>query len=213
MYRTILKNIGLGFLSFWFGSWCLPLLFQYSQMVFTHKLCHLRSKAMFQAKYWRYTSKLKPYKNRIQPLSKAFKRLIPCAWKMPVLIFISLSVPITATCQSDMLTTQELSNYYSLIGLINTDLKDYDLVMQKSALQAQQIKGLQAINRKQQSISVRKDYTLEKYSSTIIQLQSQYSTLQSKFTTTTKQRNLARLENWLWRGSAAILIAKSLKLF
>jgi hypothetical protein len=115
-------------------------------------------------------------------------------------------------CQKDTLTTQELSNYYKLIGLINTDLKDYDLVKEKSALQEQQIKGLQAISHKQQAISVRKEFQLDRYANQIIQLQTKTTTLQSQLSTTQKKLKWATVENWLWRGGAVILALKTLKL-
>lgn len=212
MLRNIVRNIGLSLLSYCLGLPSLLGVFQYSQMLLKNKLCQLRSLMKFQTKYWNYTDKLKPCRSKTRHWSKGFKRLIPYGRRMPVLLLISLSVPITATCQSDTLTTQELSNYYSLIGLINTDLKDYDLVKQKSALQTQQIKGLQAISRKQQAISVRKEFQLDRYANQIIQLQSKTTTLQSQLHTTTKKLKWAKVENWVWRGGAAILIIKTLKL-
>ena len=213
MLRNTLKNIGWSLLSYWLGSPSLLGVFQYSQIVLLNYLYRLPNKATFQPKYYSYIGKLKPCKNRLQRLKAKSKSLIRLGWKMPVLLLISQFVSITATCQKDTLTTQELNKYYSLIGLINTDLKDYDLVKQKSALQDQQIKGLQAITHKQQAVSVRKEYKLDLYASQITQLQINNTNLQSQVSTTTKKLKWARLENWLWRGGALILIAKSFKLF
>ncbi|WP_337045471.1 hypothetical protein [Emticicia sp. 17c] len=117
---------------------------------------------------------------------------------------------ITAKSQSDTLTTQELSKYYSLIGLINTDLKDYDLVKEKSAIQEKQIKGLEAISRKQQEISIRKEYKLELYANSNLQLQAQNVALQSELRKAKRQRGWAKLENWLWRGGVVLITIKIL---
>ena len=212
MLRNTLRNIGWSLLSYWLGSPSLLGVFLYSQMLLKHQFCHLRSRIKYQPKYWSYTGKLKPYKHRWQPLKKGLKRLTPYGRKMPVLLLISLFAPIMGICQKDTLTTQELSNYYNLIGLINTDLKDYDLVKEKSALQEQQIKGLQAISHKQQAISVRKEFQLDRYANQIIQLQTKTTTLQSQLSTTQKKLRWARVENWLWRGGAVILALKTLKL-
>lgn len=92
----------------------------------------------------------------------------------------------------------------SWIGFINTDLHDYDLIKQKSYLQEQQIKGLQAITRKQTEISVRKEYKLNSYSTIILQLQNQNNSLQTDLKAVKKQRNKARFEVWAWRGGFII---------
>lgn len=91
-------------------------------------------------------------------------------------------------------------------------MKDYDLVKEKSVLQEKQIKGLETISRKQQAISVRKEFQLDKYANQIIQLQTKTTTLQSQLSTTTKKLKWSNVENWLWRGGAVILIIKTLKL-
>ncbi len=210
MLRNTLKNIGLALLLCYLG---LPSLYwpvQYFQIILKHNLCQLRNKAIFRQKYTNYTSKLKPCKNKTFNWSKGFKRLILCGWKMPVILLISQFVSITAKSQSDTLTTQELSKYYSLIGLINTDLKDYDLVKEKSAIQEKQIKGLEAISRKQQEISIRKEYKLELYANSNLQLQAQNVALQSELRKAKRQRGWAKLENWLWRGGVVLITIKIL---
>lgn len=212
MLRNTLRNIGWSLLSYWLGSPSLLGVFQYSQILLKHSLCRFRNRIPFQPKYWNYTDKLNSCKNRLQPLRKGFKRLIRYGQKTPVILLVFLSVPITGICQKDTLTTQELSNYYSLIGLINTDLKDYDLVKEKSAIQDKQLKGLQAISRKQQAISVRKEFQLDKYANQIIQLQTKTTTIQNQLSSNTKKLQWARVENWLWRGGAVIIIIKTLKL-
>lgn len=99
----------------------------------------------------------------------------------------------------------------SWIGFINTDLHDYDLIKQKSALQHEQIKGLQAIASKQKEISVRKEYKLSSYGSIILQLQNQNKALQTDLKAVKKQRNKARFEVWAWRGG--FIIYTGLKLY
>ena len=126
MLRNTLRNIGWALLSYWLGLPSLLGVFQYSQMILKHSLCQLRHQWKFQPKYWNYTGKLKSYRNRFLPMKKGLKRLIHYGLKTPVILLVFLSVPITGICQKDTLTTQELSNYYKLLGLINTDLKDYD---------------------------------------------------------------------------------------
>ena len=139
---------------------------------------------------------------------KIFKNLILFPF-----ITILLLWARTGNCQSDTLTKNQIDSLVRWVGFINTDLHDYDLVKKKSYLQGEQIKGLQAIARKQQSVSVRKEYKLELYSNSIIQLQAQNKAIQANLNTTTKQRNVSRIENWVWRIGAIITATKILHLW
>lgn len=212
MLHNTLRDIGLALLFYCLGFSSSYGAMPYCQIVLQNCLHKLPSKATLQQKYWHYKNTLRPYNNRFQYLKPKSKALTRFGWKMPVILLINLSVLTTGNCQGDTLTTSELNNYYSLIGLINTDLKDYDLVLQKSALQDQQIRGLQAITRKQQAIGIRKEYKLDIFSSQIIQLQNQTHNLQTHLNITIRQRKLARLENWLWRGGAVFFILKTFKI-
>lgn len=126
-----------------------------------------------------------------------------------VILLISLFYSITATCQIDTLTSQQKDSLISWIARINTDLKDYDLIKQKSTFQAEKIHGLEAINKSQQAINVRQQVKLDAFGTSIIQLQSQNFTLSTSLNKAEKKAFWSGLENWAWRAGAAFLLYKT----
>lgn len=108
----------------------------------------------------------------------------------------------TAFSQNDTIPKSRKDSLAIWLPLIVQDLKDYDLVKQKSYYQAEQIKGLQAISNAQKNISIRQNLKLENFSSSIIKLQNQNTFLQIEVKSTRKKLIKSRLENWLWRGGS-----------
>lgn len=76
------------------------------------------------------------------------------------------------------------------------------MIKQKSHYQGEQIKGLEAIQRKQNSLGVRKEMKLSSFSSQIIKLETQNNDLQAELKSVRKKSRKRSIENWVWRGVA-----------
>lgn len=133
--------------------------------------------------------------------------------KTVLILLISLSSSITATCQKDTLTRSQLDSLARWIGFINTDLHDYDLLKVKAQAQEQQIKGLQEINRNQKAIETRKDNKLDNFATTIMNLQANNFRLADDLKTAKNKAFWRSVENWCWRVGAIAIGGKLLKLY
>lgn len=111
---------------------------------------------------------------------------------------------ITANCQGDTLTKNQIDSLVSWVGFINTDLKDYDLLKQKSNLQDKKINSLESIQRKQIQLDARKNLKLNAFSNQIVLLDSQKRELQQRFEDERKKASKRGIENWFWRITQAI---------
>lgn len=120
---------------------------------------------------------------------------------------------ITANCQADTLSRKQLDSLISWVGAINTDLHDYDLVLKKTHLQGEQIKGLKAIEQKQTAISLRKEFKLSSFSSQIISLQNQNFALQNQINSTKKQLFFSRFGNVVFISTTIFLTGKLINLY
>lgn len=171
-----------------------------------------KPKTLTIQKYKNYSQRLNHSKNRILYLSKSKNRLILCGLNCVLLNLLFQSN--TAFSQTDTLTSSQKDSiaYYYLPFMI-AELKDYDLLKQKSAIQEKQIKGLQAISSNQKSLSVRQSIKIENFSTSLLNSQTKINTLQISLDKTTRQRNWARLENWIYRGGAIYLLGKFFKLY
>jgi hypothetical protein len=109
----------------------------------------------------------------------------------------------TSFCQTDTTKTRK-DSLEKWIPFIVKDLKDYDLVKQKSYYQDEKIKGLEAITNYQKNLSIRQNISLESYVSLNIKLQATNKNLEANIKLRRKKLIKSRLENWFWRaGSVA----------
>lgn len=163
-------------------------------------------------RYRNYLQESKRSKEATQFYKKISNKLIHCGLKFVLLGLVFQSN--IAFSQTDTLTEPQKDSiaYYYLPFMI-AELKDYDLLKQKSAIQEKQIKGLQAISTNQKNLSVRQSIKIESYSTSLLKVQTDNYNLQTNLTKITKQRNLSRLENWLWRGGAIYFLGKIFKLY
>lgn len=111
---------------------------------------------------------------------------------------------ITANCQGDTLTRNQIDSLVSWVGFINTDLKDYDLLKQKSNLQDKKINSLESIQRKQIQLDARKNLKLNAFSNQIVLLDSQKRELKQRFEDERKKASKRGIENWFWRITQAV---------
>lgn len=142
---------------------------------------------------------LKPSKKRILLYKKKSKRLIRLGlnWAFLVLMLTSF----TSFSQTDTTKTRKDSITVWLPYIVK-DLKDYDLVKQKSYYQDQKIKGLEAITNAQKNLSIRQNISLESYVNFNIKLQTTNKNLQADIKLSRKKLIKSRLENWFWRASS-----------
>lgn len=143
---------------------------------------------------------LKRSKRKIQSLPKKSKKLTLYGSNL-VLLALTLTNS-TAFCQNDTIPKSRKDSIAVWLPYIVRDLKDYDLVKQKTYYQAEQIKGLQAISNAQKNISVRQSITLQSYSGSIVVLQKSINNLQAEAKKQRKKLIKSRLENWAWRVGA-----------
>lgn len=155
--------------------------------------------AMYQ-KLINYFQPSKRSKRKIQYLPRKSKKLIRYAQSWAVLLLTLTN--FTAFSQNDTIPKSRKDSLEIWLPFIVQDLKDYDLIKQKSYYQAEQIKGLQAISNAQKNISIRQNLKLETYSSSIIKLQNQNTFLQIEVKSTRKKLIKSKIENWLWRGGS-----------
>lgn len=162
--------------------------------------------------YKSYFPRLNHLKNRIPYLSKSKSRLIRYGLNCVLLSLVFQSN--TAFSQTDTLTSSQKDSiaYYYLPFMIS-ELQDYDLLKQKSALQDKQIKGLQAVSTNQKNLSVRQSIKIEAYANTQLKLQSDNTTLKNLLTATKKKAFWRNVENWVWRGGAIYLMGKIFKFY
>jgi hypothetical protein len=213
MLSRSLKSIGTYLLLFFLLCWLFLVAYLFSNhaIIPLVVLLILLVCPMIQ-KYRNFLQKSKRSKDRIQFYRNLSNKLILYGLKFVLLNLAFQSN--TAFCQTDTLTSsQKDSITYFYLPYIIADLKDFDLLKQKSDLQAKQIKGLQSIANNQKNLSVRQSIKIEGYSNSLLKVQTNNYTLQTNLATTKKQRNLARLENWLWRGGAIFIIGKLFKLY
>lgn len=151
-------------------------------------------------KFISYFQPSKRSKRKIRLSTKKSKRLIRygSSW---VLLLLTLT-NFTAFSQNDTIPKSRKDSLAIWLPFIVHDLKDYDLVKQKSYYQAEQIKGLQAISNAQKNISIRQNLKLENFSSSILKLQNQNTFLQIDLKSTRKKLIKSKIENWLWRGGS-----------
>lgn len=135
--------------------------------------------------------------------------------KIFVLLLISLLGNLTATSQSgtDTLSHAQKDSLIALLPKINTELKDYDLLKQKMYIHLETIQALQEQSKAHQQINTRKEMKLDKYATTVINLQTQNFTLTNQLKKVKTKNLIATIENWLWRGGALFLAGKLLKLY
>jgi hypothetical protein len=107
----------------------------------------------------------------------------------------------TSFSQTDTTKTRKDSITVWLPYIVK-DLKDYDLVKQKSYYQDQKIKGLEAITNAQKNLSIRQNISLESYVNFNIKLQTTNKNLQADIKLSRKKLIKSRLENWFWRASS-----------
>lgn len=155
-----------------------------------------------KTKYKNSIVRLTALTNLLLNIKLKVQGLMGLGLKMLGIILIFLLSSITAICQRDTLTKPQIDSLISWIGAINTDLKDYDLLKQKSHYQGEQIKGLEAIRRKQNSLGIRTQIKLSGFSSQIIKLETQNNDLQAELKSVRRKSRKRSIENWLWRGVA-----------
>lgn len=111
----------------------------------------------------------------------------------------------TSFCQTDTTKTRKDSIQIWLPYIVK-ELKDYDLVKQKSYYQDQKIKGLETITNAQKNLSIRQSISLESYLNYNLKIQSINKNLETDLKENRKKLIKSRLENWFWRvGSVAVL--------
>jgi len=111
----------------------------------------------------------------------------------------------TSFCQTDT-TKNRKDSLENWLPFIVKDLKDYDLVKQKSYYQEQKIKGLEAITNYQKNLSIRQSISLESYVSFNIKLQATNENLQADIKLSRKKLIKSRFENWFWRACSVASI-------
>lgn len=199
----VLIGVCLAFALSFFVSWAVVSIFfnpvQIQPKGLFQRLIQILQKAMFQ-KLISYFQPSKRSKRRIQSYKRKSKKLIRY---VPNLVLLALTLTnFTAFCQNDTIPKTRKDSIAVWLPYIVRDLKDYDLVKQKTYYQAEQIKGLQAITNAQKNISIRQNLKLESFSSSIIKLQNQNTFLQIDLKSTRKKLIKSRLENWAWRGAS-----------
>jgi hypothetical protein len=107
----------------------------------------------------------------------------------------------TSFCQTDTTKTRK-DSLEKWIPFIVKDLKDYDLVKQKSYYQAEKIKGLEAITNAQKNLSIRQSISLETYINYNLKIQSINKNLETDLKENRKKLIKSRFENWCWRVGA-----------
>ena len=168
-------------------------------------------KAVMFRRLKRYFQGWKRSKRKTAPLRHRYKKLILCGMSC---VLLNLLLPNnTAFCQTDTLTSYKKDSVVYFLPFIIADLQNYDLLKQKTALQEQRIKGLQAITQNQKNVSLRQNLRLESYSNTLLGLQSENSRLKIDLKSKTKKAFKRGLENWIWRGGATILTIWTVKQF
>jgi serine protease inhibitor len=105
----------------------------------------------------------------------------------------------TSFCQTDTTKTRK-DSLEKWIPFIVKDLKDYDLVKQKSYYQEQKIKSLEEITNTQKNLSIRQSISLESYLNYNLKIQSINKNLETDLKENRKKLIKSRLENWSWRA-------------
>lgn len=157
----------------------------------------------------RFFHGLNPLKRKTVRYRYRYKKLILCVVSC---ILLNLLLPNnTAFCQTDTLTRYQKDSVVYYLPFIIQDLQNYDLLRQKTALQEQRIKGLQSITQNQKNVSLRQNLRLESFSNTMLSLQAENSRLKIDLKSKTKKAFKRGIENWIWRGGAALLTLWTVK--
>lgn len=189
----------------YFVSWAVVFIFlnpvQIQPKGLFQKLIKILQIAMLR-KLIGYFQPSKLSKRRIPSYKRKSKKLILYGLSWVVLVLTLTN--FTAFSQNDTIPKSRKDSIEVWLPYIVRDLKDYDLVKQKSYYQAEQIKGLQAIATAQKNVSIRQNIRLESYSSSIVKIQATNTNLQIDLKSTRKKLIKSRVENWVWRvGSVA----------
>jgi len=144
---------------------------------------------------------LKYYKQKIQLLMQKSKKLtrLGSNWAFLILMLTSF----TSFCQTDTTKTRKDSIQIWLPYIVK-ELKDYDLVKQKSYYQEKKIKGLEAITNAQKNLSIRQSISLESYLAYNLKIQSINKNLETDLKANRKKLIKSRLENWCWRVGSVV---------